>query len=334
MGLNFRKSISLGKGLKLNLSKSGPSVSFGKSGFRQSVNLKGQARTTVGIPGTGIYYTKTSNVKNIVGGLTGKDDSKGKKSTKKDTAAKGSSTKAAKAAPAAKQVNDGNYDVVLRPHGKDEISILTLSFSQLVAHLKAYISNLHELNEHLKEDNLTLEAATIRDPLTGVKNRFALRRDYEKYFEQDIHIMMLDLDEFKSINDSYGHNVGDYLLKKTGDALLDQFGAEHSYRYGGDEFLVIYPDISEEEFRASTKKLGEQLEEVYLDDRKLPVRFSAGYVYGKTVTQDDLRLMLRQADDILYQAKGSGKNTFIGEKYERSYAEKIMKKEEEAFRQG
>ena len=43
MGLNFRKSISLGKGLKLNLSKSGPSVSFGKSGFRQSVNLKGQA---------------------------------------------------------------------------------------------------------------------------------------------------------------------------------------------------------------------------------------------------------------------------------------------------
>jgi hypothetical protein len=106
MGLNFRKSISLGKGLKLNLSKSGPSVSFGKSGFRQSVNLKGQARTTVGIPGTGIYYTKTSNVKNIVGGLTGKDDSKGKKSTKKDTAAKGSSTKAAKATPAAKQVNE------------------------------------------------------------------------------------------------------------------------------------------------------------------------------------------------------------------------------------
>ena len=52
--------------------------------------------------------------------------------------------------------------------------------------------------------------------------------------------------------------MGDYLLKKTGDALLDQFGAEHSYRYGGDEFLVIYPDISEEEFRASTKKLGEQ----------------------------------------------------------------------------
>ena len=93
MGLNFRKSISLGKGLKLNLSKSGPSVSFGKSGFRQSINLKGQARTTVGIPGTGIYYTKNTNVKNVVSGLTGKaNDAKNKKAA---------DTKAAKGAKAA-----------------------------------------------------------------------------------------------------------------------------------------------------------------------------------------------------------------------------------------
>ena len=96
MGLNFRKSISLGKGLKLNLSKSGPSVSFGKSGFRQSVNLKGQARTTVGIPGTGIYYTKNTNVKNVVSSLTGKaKDAKNKKAAAEPKAAK--STKAAAA---------------------------------------------------------------------------------------------------------------------------------------------------------------------------------------------------------------------------------------------
>ena len=105
MGLNFRKSISLGKGLKLNLSKSGPSVSFGKSGFRQSVNLKGQARTTVGIPGTGIYYTKNTNVKNVVsgltGGLTGKGaDAKGKKAAGK-AAAEPKAAKGAKGAAVA-----------------------------------------------------------------------------------------------------------------------------------------------------------------------------------------------------------------------------------------
>lgn len=114
MGLNFRKSISLGKGLKLNLSKSGPSVSFGKSGFRQSVNLKGQARTTVGIPGTGVYYTKTTNVKNVVSGLTGKvaekkaaaekkASDKAAKDTKSTKAAKTTKAVAAEKAPAAKQ---------------------------------------------------------------------------------------------------------------------------------------------------------------------------------------------------------------------------------------
>ncbi|PWJ68707.1 uncharacterized protein DUF4236 [Ruminococcaceae bacterium R-25] len=102
MGLNFRKSISLGKGLKLNLSKSGPSVSFGKSGFRQSVNLKGQARTTVGIPGTGIYYTKNTNVKNVVSGLTGKaNDAKNKKAAESKTAKAPKGAKAAGAAGAA-----------------------------------------------------------------------------------------------------------------------------------------------------------------------------------------------------------------------------------------
>ena len=100
MGLNFRKSISLGKGLKLNLSKSGPSVSFGKSGFRQSINLKGNARTTVGIPGTGIYYTKNTNVKNVVSSLTGKaQDAKNKKAAGK-VAAEPKAAKGAKAAAA------------------------------------------------------------------------------------------------------------------------------------------------------------------------------------------------------------------------------------------
>lgn len=101
MGLNFRKSISLMKGLKLNLSKSGPSISFGKSGLRQSVNLKGQTRTTVGIPGTGIYYTKQSNVKNIAGALTGGGkDSKGGKTAKAAPASARDNSKAQAAAAA------------------------------------------------------------------------------------------------------------------------------------------------------------------------------------------------------------------------------------------
>ena len=100
MGLNFRKSITLFKGVKLNLSKSGPSLSFGRSGLRQSINLKGQARTSVGIPGTGIYYTKNTNVKNVVSSLTGKaQDAKNKKAAGK-AAAEPKASKSTKAAAA------------------------------------------------------------------------------------------------------------------------------------------------------------------------------------------------------------------------------------------
>ena len=66
MGFNFRKRIKLGKYINLNLSKSGPSLSIGKKGMRQSINMKGVGRTTLSIPGTGLYYTKTLSAKPLL----------------------------------------------------------------------------------------------------------------------------------------------------------------------------------------------------------------------------------------------------------------------------
>lgn len=87
---------------------------------------------------------------------------------------------------AAKQVDEGNYEVELEHSGSDEVAVLSHAFGQLIEHQKEYINELNDLNQKLKDDNLTLEAATIRDSLTGVKNRFALRRDYDGYTEQEI----------------------------------------------------------------------------------------------------------------------------------------------------
>ena len=127
MGLNFRKSITLFKGVKLNLSKGGPSLSFGRSGLRQSINLKGEGRTTIGIPGTGVYYTKNTNVKKLV--KQGKekiqefsDKKKGKgaeqaalpaaAATKGSKNAKTTKTAAAKAAPAVNPDLEQNQQLV------------------------------------------------------------------------------------------------------------------------------------------------------------------------------------------------------------------------------
>ena len=234
----------------------------------------------------------------------------------------------------AEQVEAGNYDVEMNYHGNDEIGVLSNTFNHMIGNMKDYISELNRLNDHLKEDNLSLEAATTKDSLTGVRNRFALRRDYELYVDRNIHIMMVDIDDFKKVNDTYGHSVGDYLLRKVGDALLNIFGFEYSYRYGGDEFLVIIPDMKDEDFRAAMDDLKNRLEESKLEDQRMPVHFSAGYVYGRTTLQDDLRLMLRQADELLYKTKGSGKHGFTGRAYDRQFAEVLKKRAEEDFRRG
>ena len=235
---------------------------------------------------------------------------------------------------AAEKAGQGDYDVSLEYRSNDEVGVLSKAFELLIARIKSDIDELNGLNNRLKEDNLSLEAATTRDSLTGVKNRFALRRDYEKYDDTNVHIMMLDIDDFKKVNDRYGHSVGDYLLRKVGDALSEFFGADYSYRYGGDEFMVIFPDVEEEKFKILIQEMEARLNDISLEDKEFPVHFSAGYVYGKTLLQDDLRLMLRQADELLYKAKRAGKDTFLGEEYDRGYALNIKKRTEEAFRRG
>ncbi len=182
---------------------------------------------------------------------------------------------------------------------------------------------LMELNAVLKSDNVTLEQASALDGLTGTRNRYAFRRDYARYEGRDIHVMMFDLDNFKTTNDAYGHAVGDFVLKSVGRFLREAFGDAHCYRYGGDEFLVIRPDMPEEEFAAKLERVREQMKRLSLDEQRIPASFSAGYVYGNAELSADLRLMLRQADHHLYESKERGKDRFTGAAYSRDFAQRL-----------
>ena len=83
------------------------------------------------------------------------------------------------------------------------------------------LNRLEEYNSDLLEDNLSLREATVTDPLTKLKNRYALRRDFDRCFGRFIHVMMMDLDDFKGVNDTYGHEAGDELLRETGVVLRE-----------------------------------------------------------------------------------------------------------------
>lgn len=185
----------------------------------------------------------------------------------------------------------------------------------------AAANRLLSANQILAESNALLEQASMVDALTGVRNRFAFQRDYPLYENQNVCVLMLDVDNFKSLNDGYGHKTGDLVLTHLGTALNDTFGKAHSYRYGGDEFMVVHNAMDPDRFGLRLREMLAGLTRRIEQERGLRVTFSAGYVYGRTDLPGDLRLMLRHADRKLYEAKHLGKNRAVGERFHRSLAE-------------
>ena len=159
------------------------------------------------------------------------------------------------------------------------------------------------LTVQLSEENERLKEASRTDALTGIRNRLALRDDYDSYQGHEVTVMLLDLDTFKMINDTHGHEEGDRILSETGKLLADTYGKEHCYRYGGDEFLVIFPDCSEAEFR---KKLDTVMENrpVFREEGEVSrAGYSVGYVHAFVNEQRDLRDLFAEADQKMYQIK-------------------------------
>ena len=195
------------------------------------------------------------------------------------------------------------------------------------------VNELSRINDLLEDDNALLEQASAIDSLTNTRNRFALRRDFPGYVDKDLHVMMIDIDNFKNLNDTYGHHEGDYVLNQMGRTLTQMCVQDHVYRYGGDEFLVICPGIGEADFVAKSKMLKERLSAIEVEGTRDVVFFSAGYVHGTPAFESDLRLMVRQADANLYKSKNAGKDRITGSAFSRSAAaQEEFRKERAATR--
>ncbi len=171
------------------------------------------------------------------------------------------------------------------------------------------------LNNAIAHDRLQRLAAL--DPLTGVYNRrFGLGRLHEEFgravrARSPLGVLMMDIDHFKRVNDTYGHLVGDRLLKavaaimrasmREGDILV---------RYGGEEFLAVLPAASLEDVRLVAERIRRSVEESVLADgeRSVRVTLSAGGAAYPTVDVDTERELVSHADEALYRAKSLGRN--------------------------
>lgn len=166
----------------------------------------------------------------------------------------------------------------------------------------------------------SLRTQAVRDPLTGLYNR----RYMQEFLERELHsarrkqrpvtVMMLDLDHFKRYNDNFGHSIGDRALAIIGEVLLRSVRAEDvACRYGGEEFALILPECSLQKAAVRAEEIRKRIQEgrVQTDGQPAdPVTVSVGLAAFDETT-DRVDLLLKLADDALYQAKSEGRNRVV-----------------------
>ncbi len=161
----------------------------------------------------------------------------------------------------------------------------------------------YRISSRLEEDRLRLYEETLTDSLTGLRNRNALRLSFDRMVrggEEGSVFVMLDVDHFKHINDTYGHTVGDQYLQKLSD-LLDAVPGAEAFRFGGDEFCLLFREASDDLVKGRCMEVQESFRKsrVCRSHSQTTVSFGAAR-YEKGLAPSEL---VRRADKALYQAK-------------------------------
>ena len=158
----------------------------------------------------------------------------------------------------------------------------------------------------VRREESRLATLAMLDPLTGLANRRALTEHLERSTEAAIALLFLDLDGFKSINDTYGHEAGDEVLIETARRLLEHTRLEDRVvRLGGDEFVVVCQRISPPEAEALARRIAAAASQPIGGDG-YQVTASVGIVTASA--GEDASALLEQADAAMYRAKQSGGN--------------------------
>jgi diguanylate cyclase len=186
--------------------------------------------------------------------------------------------------------------------------------SSLKKSLEQSKSQIDKLRSHLAE----AQEVSMRDPLTSLSNRRrfddSLARELADARQQGttLCLVLADIDNFKKVNDLFGHTIGDEILKMFSRVLQDNVCARDTVaRYGGEEFAIILPETEVERARQITERMRSQLEGMQLalnaSGRQIG-KITASFGIAELSLGDDVGTLVQRADEKLYQAKLAGRN--------------------------
>ncbi len=203
----------------------------------------------------------------------------------------------------------GVNDFIMRPVERNE----------LVARVRTQIRRQRYAVELRQSVNNTL-ALAVTDELTGLYNRRYFERHLSimlgKAQEQgrDMAVMLIDMDYFKAVNDTHGHDIGDAVLREFADRLRRNIrGVDLACRFGGEEFVVLMPDTDFRQAQGVAERVRSAVAEKSFDTgngRPLTVTISVGLALNEQPT-DTPEVLLKRADVALYRAKREGRNRVV-----------------------
>jgi diguanylate cyclase (GGDEF)-like protein len=217
---------------------------------------------------------------------------------------------------AADRIADGDLEVRLAATRNDELGHLTRVFNGMADRLRQSHADIVAANQAMQQQNRILETLSITDSLTGLYNRSkldAILSDQLARFrrtQREFTLLMMDIDHFKTLNDTYGHLAGDEVLAAVAKILVQSIRSiDYAARYGGDEFIIILVETSAEQAMKTAERICDQVEGmVYnIDSSSIAVTVSIGIVQCQP-GEETPTAVLSRADRALYEAKHAGRN--------------------------